>query len=118
MNKVRELFIFEHYFYDFFDELSEKVKDKIDHVLYVVTVSEKIPVHFFKHIEGTDGLFEIRVEYESNIYRIFCCFDEGKLVVLFNGFQKKTKKTPSKEIDKALEIKKNYFKSKKNGNKK
>jgi phage-related protein len=63
-------------------------------------------------MEGTDGLFEIRVEYESNIYRIFCCFDEGKLVVLFNGFQKKTQKIPSNELDKALKIKREYFESK------
>ena len=63
-------------------------------------------------MEGTDGLFEIRVEFESNIYRILCCFDEGKLVVLFNGFQKKTQKTPSNEIDKAHKIKREYFESK------
>jgi len=58
---------------------------------------------------GTDGLFEIRIEFESNVYRIFCCFDEGNLVVLFNGFQKKSQKTPQKEIDKALKIKQEYF---------
>jgi len=58
---------------------------------------------------GTDGLFEIRIEYQSNIYRIFCCFDKGNLVVLFNGFQKKSQKTPRKEIDKALKIKDEYF---------
>ncbi len=64
-------------------------------------------------MDGTDGLFEIRIEYESNIYRIFCCFDEGYLVVLFNGFQKKSQKTPSKEIELANRIKKEYFNSKK-----
>ncbi len=58
---------------------------------------------------GTDGLYEIRVELGSNIYRIFCCFDQGNLVVLFNGFQKKTQKTPSSEIERALKIKKEYF---------
>ena len=58
---------------------------------------------------GYDGLFEIRIEYESNIYRIFCCFDEGNIVVLFNGFQKKTQKKPKKEIEKALKIKQEYF---------
>ena len=64
---------------------------------------------------GTDGLYEVRVEFGSNIYRIFCCFDEGKIVVLFNGFQKKTQKTPSNEIDKALKIKNEYLKEKKDG---
>ncbi len=63
-------------------------------------------------MNGTDGLFEIRIEFESNIYRIFCCFDEGNLVVLFNGYQKKSQKTPKKEIDKALRIKDDYFNSK------
>lgn len=71
-------------------------------------------------MEGVKGLFEIRIEYQSNIYRIFCCFDKGNLVVLFNGFQKKTQKTPRKEIEKAEKIMKEYFeeqKNKENGNK-
>lgn len=67
---------------------------------------------------GTDGLYEVRVEVGSNIYRIFCCFDEGKIVVLFNGFQKKTQKTPQKEIDKALQIKDEYFNEKRDGKRK
>ncbi len=113
--KVRDVIFFLNYFSEFFDELSEKVKDKIEHVLYVIMVSERIPSKFFKHIEGTDGLFEIRVESESNIYRIFCCFDEGRLVVLFNGFQKKTQKTPQTEIEKASQIMKDYFKQKQDG---
>ena len=62
---------------------------------------------------GYEGLFEVRVEYQSNIYRIFCCFDQGQLVVLFNGFQKKTQKTPNDEIDRAMRLKEAYFKSKK-----
>lgn len=62
---------------------------------------------------GTDGLYEIRIEFESNIYRIFCCFDKGNLVVLFNGFQKKYQKTPKKEIDFALRLKEEYFNDKK-----
>lgn len=63
-------------------------------------------------MDGTDGIFEIRIEFESNIYRVFCCFDEGNIVVLFNGFQKKSQKTPKKEIGKALKIKDEYFNSK------
>jgi len=59
-------------------------------------------------LEGTDGLYEIRVKNGSDIFRIFCFFDEGKLVVLANGFQKKTQKTPKQEIEKALKIKKEY----------
>ena len=59
-----------------------------------------------------EGLLEIRIEYQSNIYRVFCCFDSGKVVVLFNGFQKKTQKTPKIEIEKALKLKKEYFENK------
>ena len=72
----------------------------------------KIPEKFLKHLEGTDGLYEIRIEVGSNIFRIFCCFDKGNLVVLFNGFQKKTQKTPKQEIELALKLKKEYFNSK------
>ena len=68
-------------------------------------------------MKGYDGLFEIRIEFESNIYRIFCCFDQGNLVVLFNGFQKKTQKTPKKEIEKAVRIKNEYFNFKNKGDK-
>jgi phage-related protein len=112
MENVREINFYRHYFHDFFNELSEGVKSKIDYVLFVITVAEHIPVKFFKHVEGTESLYEIRVEYESNIYRIFCCFDDGKPVVLFNGFHKKNQKIPQQEIDKALEIKKMYFSDK------
>ena len=61
---------------------------------------------------GYDGLYEIRIEYQSNIYRIFCCFDHEQLVVLFNGFQKKTQKTPKNEIERAMRLKDEYFKLK------
>ena len=74
----------------------------------VIETVEKIPTEYFKHMEGTDGLYEIRVQFGDDIFRIFCFFDEGKLVVLTNGFQKKTQKTPKKEIEKALKIKEEY----------
>lgn len=71
---------------------------------------EKVPETYLKHIENTDGLYEIRVQQGSDIFRIFCFFDEGRLIVLANGFQKKTQKTPQAEIDKALKIKSEYEK--------
>jgi phage-related protein len=87
-----------------------------------VTVADRIPQNFFQYLEGTNGLYEIRVEFQGNIYRIFCCFDEGKVVVLFNGFQKKSQKTPTGELDKAVKIMNDYFdeklKQKKNESKK
>ena len=72
-----------------------------------------VPEKFLSPMTGYDGLYEIRIEYQSNIYRVFCCFDKGKLIVLLNGFQKKTKKTPSNEIEKAMRIKNEYFELKK-----
>ena len=75
----------------------------------MVSVAERIPLKLFKHIEGTNGLYEIRVEYAGSIYRVFSCFDEGNVIVLFNGFQKKSNKTPSNEIERALIIKNEYF---------
>ena len=81
----------------------------------MVKVLDRVPVRILRFIEGTDGLYEIRIEVGNNIFRVFCCFDEGALVILFNGFQKKTQKTPGKEIDKALRLMKEYFNEKKNG---
>jgi phage-related protein len=78
-------------------------------VLFVVTVAKRIPQKFFQHVEGTNGLCEIRVEFQGNIYRVFCCFDEGQVVILFNGFQKKSQKTPSGELAKAVRIMNEYF---------
>ena len=112
MEKIRQIHFYKHYFEDFFEKQTEKVKDKIDEVLFLIIVVERVPRKFLKHIEGTNGLYEVRVELGSNIYRIFCCFDDGRLVVLFNGFQKKTQKTPKSEIDKAEKLKDEYFKEK------
>jgi phage-related protein len=114
MEQLRKLIFFRTYFQDFVDSLPKKVQEKIGYVLFAVTVAPRIPIKFFRHIVGTDGLYEIRVEFESNIYRIFCCFDRGNLVVLFNGFRKTSQKTPKSEIDKALKIKEEYFQRKSN----
>ena len=84
MNQIRKLIFYKHYFSDFFNAQTEKVKDKIDYVLYLLTVVDKVPSKFLEHLKGTEGLYEIRIEFESNIYRVFCCFDEGKIVVLLN----------------------------------
>jgi phage-related protein len=113
----REIIFYKDYFDQFFNQLDEKTKEKIDEVLFMISFFDRIPAKFFKSIEGIKGLYEIRVEYKSNIYRIFCCFDKGNLVVLFNGFQKKTQKTPSKELEKAEKIMIEYFNNKDNGNK-
>lgn len=105
----RSVKVFKRYYLDFFEELPRKVREKILYVLDLIRELERIPSKFFKHIEGTDGLFEIRIEVGSNIYRVFCFFDEGDLVILMNGFQKKSQKTPRNEIEKALRIMKEYY---------
>jgi phage-related protein len=109
MKNVREIIFYKDYFEDFFKSLNEKLQGKIDEVLFAITILERVPTKFLKNIEGIKGLFEIRVEFESNIYRIFCCFDKGNLVVLFNGFQKKSQKTPPSELKKAKSIMEAYF---------
>jgi|SRR5690554_4402552 len=110
---LRKIIFYETHFIEFYQNQEEKVKNKIQYVFELIKQVDRVPEKFLKHLEGTEGLFEVRVEYQSNIYRIFCCFDEGRLVVLFNGFQKKTQKTPKKEIEKAERLMKEYFQSKK-----
>ena len=98
---------------DFYNSLGKDVQQKIDWVFEIVKSADHIPKKFFDHLTGSDGIFEIRIEYESNIYRVLCFFDKGNLVVLINSFQKKTQKTPPKEIALAEKLKKQYFIDKK-----
>lgn len=113
MEKVRHIIFYKTHFEDFFNQQSEKVKNKIDEVLFTISIIDRVPKKFLQHLEGTDGLYEVRIELGSNIFRIFCCFDEGRLIVLFNGFQKKSQKTPKSEIEKAERLKNEYFIEKK-----
>ena len=112
MHKIRTIILFKSYFKDFYVAQTQVVRDKINYVLRLVETQRIIPRKFFRIIEGTDGIYEIRIESEGNIYRVFCCLDEGALVVLFHGFQKKSQKTPPKEIKRAKTIMKEYLKSK------
>jgi phage-related protein len=109
VEKIRELVFYRHYFDEFYASQNQKVKVKVDHVFFVLTHALRIPEKFLKHIEGHKSIYEIRVEAGSNIFRIFCCFDKGNIVVLFNAFQKKTQKTPKGEIEFALKLMAEYF---------
>jgi phage-related protein len=109
----RQIIFYEDYFFEFYEKLNIKVKAKVQYVLELIKQVDRVPEKFLAPMRGYEGLFEIRIEYQSNIYRIFCCFDEGRLVILFNGFQKKTQKTPKNEIEKAIRLMKEYFQSKK-----
>ena len=108
MHKQRTIIFYKDYFEEFFAKQREKVKAKIIWTLELIQELDRIPEMYLKHIENTDGLFEIRIQQGSDIFRIFCFFDQGQLIILTNGFQKKTQKTPKKEIEKALKIKQEY----------
>jgi phage-related protein len=89
--------------------LDKKTKLKVDWTINLLETVTHVPEKYFKYLTNTDGLYEIRVDFESNIYRFFAFFDEGKLIIVINGFHKKTNKTPKSEIEKAQRIKKQYF---------
>ena len=103
----RRIIVFGKYFGDFMNGLTAKEREKVDYGLVLLKTQDRLPTKFVKHIR--DGLYELRTEFNGNIYRVFFIFDGGRIVVLFNGFQKKTQKTPSNEITKAMKIKEEYY---------
>jgi phage-related protein len=107
--QIREILYFEDHYLNFYETLKPEVKKKFNWTLQLILTVERIPEKYFKHLTGTDGLFEIRVEVGSNIYRVFSFFDKGQLIILVNGFQKKTQKTPKNEIELAVKLKNQYF---------
>ena len=110
----RKIITYGGYFDDFKNSLSKKEQDKVDYCLLLLKTYDRVPTKFISHIK--DGLYELRITYNRNIYRVFFIFDEGQIVVLFNGFQKKTQKTPPDEINKALTIKNEYYADKQSQN--
>lgn len=107
MNEERKIRAYKNYFTDFINTLKENEVRKLFYVLDLLKTQERLSEKFVKHIE--DGIFELRAEYNGNIFRVFFIFDEGNIVLLFNGFQKKSQKTPRKEIDLARRLKKEYY---------
>jgi phage-related protein len=108
IRKYRNIIFYKDYFREFFIKQRKKVRDKIIWTFDLIEELQQVPDTYLKHIEDTEGLFEIRVQQGRDIFRIFCFFDMGKLVILANGFQKKTRKIPKVEMDKALKIKQEY----------
>ena len=102
------------YFEAFMDTLTEKEQEKIQYGLLLLKTQDRLPSKFVRHLR--DGIYELRTCYAGNIYRVFFIFDEGNIVVLFHGFQKKTQKTPPAEIDKAIQIRKEYYADKQSQN--
>lgn len=110
-DKVRQVFVYGDHFWDFYNKQTRKVKTRINWTIGLIEVIPIVPEKYLKHVTGTD-LYEIRVSSGSNIFRIFCFFDQDKLVVILNGFQKKSQKTPGNEIERAEQLKKNYYEDK------
>ena len=106
---VRNIYYYKDYYLDFFETLKPDVKRKFNWTLKLIATIDRVPVKYFKHMEETTGLFEVRVEVGSDIFRVFSFFDEGQLIILLNGFQKKSQKTPKNEIELAEKLKKQYF---------
>jgi phage-related protein len=110
--KVREVVEFENHFSEFLKKQPAKVQNKIFKIIEAIETIEKVPSNYLKMLVGTNGLYEARIQLGSNIWRVFCFFDNGKLVILLNGFTKKTQKTPKNEINKALQLMQKYYETK------
>ncbi|SMC65839.1 type II toxin-antitoxin system RelE/ParE family toxin [Pedobacter africanus] len=110
MNKIREVIAYKNYFEDFLKEQPQKVQDKIFKIIEAIEILERVPVNYLKYLEGTDGLYEVRIKLAANIWRVFCFFDKGRLVILLNGFVKKTQKTPKEELNRAIKLMNEYYK--------
>ncbi len=108
MEKIRTVIAYEDHFENFLKDQPIKVQNKIYKVIEAIETLERIPSRYLEHITGTKGLYEARIKLSSNIWRVFCFFDKGKLVILLNGFIKKTQKTPKKEIKKAMKLMDKY----------
>jgi len=113
---LRRIVFYGDYFLDFYSQQDEATQTKIDFVLEIIRTIERVPLKFFKYLEGTDGLYEIRVRSENKQIRIISFFDEENLVIVINSFVKKSMKTPKKEIDLAERLKKEYFTKNSKGN--
>ena len=109
MEKIREVIAYKDYFEVFLKSLTEKVQNKVFKIIEAIETLERIPETYLKPIHTKKGLYEARIQIGPNIWRVFCFFDRGKLVILLNGFQKKTQKTPASEIEKAARLMDEYF---------
>lgn len=112
LKKYRTIIAYKNYFEEFFVRQRKKVQEKIMWTFDLIELHQHVSETYLKHLEGTKGLYEIRVQQGSDIFRLLCFFDEGKLIVLTSAFQKKTQKTPKQEIEKALKIKDEYHEQK------
>jgi phage-related protein len=113
MKNIRQVIAYRDHFEKFLTRQPRNVQDKIFRVIEAIETLQRIPANYLKSISAAKGLFEARIELSGNIWRVFCFFDEGSLVILLNGFTKKTQKTPKKEIEKAVRLMNAYYSEKK-----
>ena len=106
MGKFRSVETYKDFTAEFLDRQTKKVRDKFIWTFQLIEEIEIVPTKYLKHVE--DGIYEVRVKLGSNIYRVMAFFDEEKLVLTINGFQKKTQKTPKSVITKAKKIRYEY----------
>ncbi len=106
---IRNIFYYKNFYLDFFNTLKPEVKKKFNWTLKLIATLDRVPVKYFKYMEGSSGLYEVRVEVGSDIYRVFGFFDKGQLIILVNGFQKKSQRTPKNELELAERLKNEYF---------
>jgi phage-related protein len=110
--KIREVVEFENHFSEFLKVQPVRVQNKIFKIIEAIETLERVPSNYLKMIVGTNGLYEARIQLGTDIWRVFCFFDNGRLVILLNGFTKKTQKTPKNEIAKAKQLMQKYYDTK------
>ena len=106
---IRRIYYYKGYYLEFFNKLDEKIRKKFNWTLRFIATHERVPVKYFEHLKDSDGLYEIKVEYFGNQYRVFSFFDKDNLIIIINGFTKKSMKPPKREVRKAKRIKKEYY---------
>lgn len=114
MKQERTISAYGTYFSDFIDSLKEEEARKVFYVIDMLKTQERVSSKFVSYIR--EEIYELRTEHNGNIFRVFFIFDKGNVVILFNGFQKKTQKTPKREIDMAIKLKKEYYEDKQQNN--
>jgi phage-related protein len=106
---IRDIFFYENHYLDFFEKLKPEVKKKFNWTLQLIATIDRVPEKYFKNMTNSTGIYEVRVEVGSDIFRVFGFFDKGNLIILVNGFQKKIRKTPGGELTLAERLKAQYF---------
>lgn len=110
MERIRYIKLFKSYYKEFYLAQTQTVRDKINFVLRMVETQRIIAKKFFRFIEGSDGIYEIRVEIESNIYRVFCCMDEGGCSCPLSWNPKEKPEDPTKRNKTSRDHQKRIFK--------